>query len=132
MEYVDAAAGAVELPKLTIGLARKMNAHKQAREPEEAWRAEYAFLQAALPSGWLSEALDGDVFDEIDLSALDVAFAGVVRAYTKPATDAQADAARDQMAGYDGEFIDKALKLVAAAEKMQAMQQPRKGFGRVK
>lgn len=132
MEYVDAVAGSVELPKLTIGLARKMNAYKQAREPEEAWRSEYAFLQAVLPPLWLSEALDGGSFDEIDLSALDVVFAGVVRAYTKPATDAQAEAARDQMAGYDGEFIDKALKLAAAAEKMQAMQQPRRGFKAVK
>lgn len=132
MEYVDAVAGSVELPKLTIGLARKMNAHRAAKEPEEAWRAEYEFLRAALPPLWLSEALDGGSFDEIDLSVLDVVFAGVVRAYTKPATDAQAEAARDQMAGYDGEFIDKALKLVEAAEKMQSMQQPRRGFKAVK
>lgn len=128
MEYTDQVAGTVELPKLTLDLARKMNAHRSAREPEEAWRAEYEFLRAALPPAFLAEALDGEAFDAIDLSALDVVFAGVARAYTKPAVEAQAQAASDQLSGFDGELMDKAMRLVGAVERMQQMQQPRKGF----
>lgn len=119
---------AVELPKLTAALARKMNAVRGAAGPEEAWRREHEFLREVLPADYLAAVLDGEAFEEIDLSELDRAFAGVVSAYTAPAAQAQAAQARTALEAIDGEVLDKIGGLVAAVERMQRMQAPRKGF----
>ena len=132
MEYTAPGGVVVELPKLTIEVARKMNAHMQAKAPEEAWRAEYDFLRDVLPADVLADELGGERFEDVDLSALDVVFTGVVIAYNAPAMRAQAERARASMGVLDGADIDKVAGLVQAVERMQQMQQPRKGFRAVK
>ena len=132
MDYTTPGGATVELPKLTIAVARKMNAHQQAKAPEEAWRSEYEFLREALPSDVLADELGGKAFEGIDLSALDVLFTGVVIAYNAPALRAQAERTRSQIGMFDGTDFDKIANLVQAVERMQQMQKPRKGFRAVK
>ncbi len=132
MQYTTPNGTTVELPKLTVALARKMNANKQATAPEDAWRCEYAFLRDCLPPECLSDALDGDTFEAIDLSALDALFAGVVRAYSAPALEAQAGRASDVIGSLDMDKLGKVADLLRSVERMQQMQQPRKGFRAVR
>ena len=132
MEYTAPGGSVVELPKLTVALARKMNAHRQAGGPEEAWRAEYAFLREALPADVLAEELDGGSFEEVDLSALDALFAGVAGTYGAPALEAQAERYRAALSAIDSTQLERLSGLVQAVERMQQMQQPRKGFRVVK
>ena len=132
MQYTMQDGTAVELPKLTVALARKMNAHKQATAPEDAWRCEYAFLRDCLPHDCLADALDGETFETIDLSGLDALFLGVVRAYNAPAMAAQAGQAADLLGAIDMDKLGKVADLVRSVDRMRQMQQPRKGFRAVK
>ena len=132
LAYVDPDGARVELPKLTPALAKLMNAARGARDPDEAWRAEYAFLAAALPGEYIAGALDGERYEDVDLAALDVLYAGVVVAYTAPAREAQAGMAAAEMEQVAGIDLEKIGRLVDAVQKMQAMSAPAKGFKAVR
>lgn len=132
MRYVDGNGQEFELPKMTMEVARAMNAVRGASDPEDAWRRELAFVCSVLPGEYVAERLDGSQLDDVDLSELDVLYTEVVRAYTAPSMKAQAGAARDAMGVLDGANLDKLMAIVEAAQRLESAKRPRKGFRAVR
>lgn len=123
MIKIKTKAGSIELPKLTLKVSDLTDAVEAAGSTRESYEARLALLQEVIEADTLSELIDGEDLEEVDLVALCVLYEEVVSAYAAPVIEAQ------------GKKLNNSLKAVQpalnAVQQVQAAQS-RQGFKAVK
>lgn len=118
---------AVELPKLTVSLRRKVMA-PDALTGDERLRAEWDALRAVLPAEAVAGELDGDRFEAVDVVALERLWGDVRHAYDEPMVEQRRRAIADALGALDADGVEN---LARVAEAMRALDS-RQGFRAVR
>lgn len=127
MVYIDETGTEHALPKLTLGLQRKID-KADAATGEDAYRAMYDVVRECLPEH--AELLDGKTIDTVDLVALQRVYAGVHAAYAAPAAESRRKGIEDALAALDGEALGRLTEFADAVGKVDGLN--RKGFALVR
>lgn len=112
-----------ELPKLTIALQEEMENAPKGSNTKEQVKGIMAFLKKVLPEEYVTEALESDKVEEVDLVALRNLYDGVDGAYSAALTSAQMERIEAQMSA--------AMPVLENMGKLSDIQ-ARQGFRRIK
>ena len=128
MQYTDADGNVHELPKLTRSLAKRIDAANAETDTDRAWKAKLAIVQECLGDG-AATLLDGTKLDDVDISALETVFGGIVSAYEEPQRAAQAERIAAMLDSFD---FDKLQRMAEAVDSINNGKRTRQGFKAVK
>lgn len=85
------------LPTLTLDLAERQDAVREAKSARERYALQLDYLKDVVAEEQLEEALGSLELESCDLVELNVSYIKVVNAYSAPVLEAQAKAANDQV-----------------------------------
>lgn len=125
-----------DLPALTLKRANATVEIDNEKDAERRWRLEWEFLRDVLGEDAVAEQTGSEEFEEVDLSAIDALYIGVVNAYARPALEARNRQLQEQLSAFDSLDMSKLGQLVSAMQEINAgpakTPRSRQGFARVK
>lgn len=124
-QMTDRLGNTVELPKMTLEAKQRLDGANSAPQDKAGLTLRLNVLKEFLDDDYMTERLDGDTVDNVDVMELIILTSEVFNAYNAPIIEARAKEALSQ--------LEPLMPLMSQMSALGGLQEPkRKGFNRVK
>lgn len=124
-QMTDRLGNTVELPKMTLEAKQRLDGANSAPQDKAGLTLRLNVLKEFLDDDYMTERLDGDTVDNVDVMELIILTSEVFNAYNAPIVEARAKEAIAQ--------LEPLVPLMSQISALGGLQEPkRKGFNRVK